>query len=139
METKIIGKTAKLQDSKGLIVGGVALAALAVWYFMSHKTATPPTTNPPTTPGIPEPAMSLIVLNSGSVVNVGSQLSFTFAGFQPNASVNVSVVGKGGLTAKANSIGGGTYGFKDNDTPGGYTLQAFDSYGHSATALFVVV
>jgi hypothetical protein len=67
----------------------------------------------------------------------GNALSFSFSGFQPGASVGVSVVGGGGLNVTADSQGNGQ-GSLMPPAPGSYTLQASDSYGHHATAGFTV-
>jgi hypothetical protein len=65
--------------------------------------------------------------------------SYSFSGFQPNATVTLTVTQTGGyITATANSSGSGSGSFNDNDAAGTYTLQAADSYGHSATATFTI-
>jgi archaellum component FlaG (FlaF/FlaG flagellin family) len=75
---------------------------------------------------------------TNSPINSGGSLHYTFSGFQPNASVNVWVSGGGGVTNTANSSGGGSFSFDDGDPSGSYTLIAQDSYGHQATAGFVI-
>lgn len=69
----------------------------------------------------------------------GGVCSFSFSGFQPNATVTLTVTQTGGyLTKQADSSGAGSGSFYDNDPAGTYTLQAADSYGHSATATFKI-
>jgi len=65
--------------------------------------------------------------------------SYSFSGFQPNATVTLTVTQTGGyLTTTANASGAGSGSFNDTDAAGIYTLQAADSYGHSATATFTI-
>jgi hypothetical protein len=71
-------------------------------------------------------------------IATGDTLSFSFTGFQPNASVGVSVVGGGGINVTANSSGAGSGSFQIGEGAGTYTLRAQDSYGHSATDTFTV-
>jgi hypothetical protein len=87
---------------------------------------------PPVTP-VAAPSLA-----AASSVQKGSSLSYSWAGFQPNASVRIYVQGGGGLTATSNSAGGGSGSFTDNDPPGTYTLVAEDNYGHKATTQFKV-
>jgi hypothetical protein len=75
---------------------------------------------------------------TNSPVKRGTQLVLTFAGFEPNKSVNVAVTGGGGFTGTADANGKGTYSFPDNDAPGTYTMTAKDDYNHSASTTFVV-
>ncbi len=66
-------------------------------------------------------------------------VSYSFSGFQPNATVTIRVLETGGyVTATADSAGAGSGAFNDNDPAGNYTLQAVDSYGHLATATFTI-
>jgi uncharacterized protein YlxP (DUF503 family) len=66
-------------------------------------------------------------------------VSYSFLGFQPNATMTLTVVETGGYVTKtANSNGAGNGTFNDNDPAGTYTLRATDSYGHSATATFTI-
>lgn len=75
---------------------------------------------------------------SPTTLKTGDTLSFTFYNFTPMATVNVSVIGGGGLSVTANALGSGTGSFAIGEPAGTYTLQASDPYGKSATANFVV-
>jgi hypothetical protein len=77
-------------------------------------------------------------LTATSSLKTQEILRFSFANFQPNASVNIYVQGGGGLTMAANGLGAGSSSFRVGEGPGRYTLVAKDGYGHQATASFTV-
>ncbi len=77
-------------------------------------------------------------LTAAISVQQGSRLAYSWIGFQPNATLNISVQGGGHLTGTSNFAGAGSGSFTDNDPPGTYTLVAEDNYGHKATAQFTV-
>ncbi len=83
-------------------------------------------------------AVPAVLTIADDTLVTGDTLSFSFTGFQPNASVSVYVVGGGGLNITANSSGAGSGSFTIGEGPGTYTLRAEDSYGHSATDTFTV-
>ena len=69
----------------------------------------------------------------------GGVCSYSFSGFQPNATVTLTVTQTGGYVTKTvDSSGAGSGSFNDNDPAGTYTLKAADSYGHSASATFTI-
>jgi hypothetical protein len=83
--------------------------------------------------GIPPTSFSL----SASYLN--GVCYYSFAGFQPNAGIRLTVVETGGyFDTTTNSIGSGSGEFSDNDSPGPYTLRAVDAEGNSATATFTI-
>jgi hypothetical protein len=72
-------------------------------------------------------------------VPYGGDIDFDFAGFPPNVSVWVGVVGGGGSSYSSNSngVGSGSIG-PLGEAPGSYQLEAYDSFGHRATANFTI-
>ncbi len=75
----------------------------------------------------------------------GKVITSTFTGFMPYASVQVSVIGGGGLTVYADATGSGTVSFTiSSEAPGTYFMQAMDVSGEdwwasdSASVSFLV-
>jgi len=82
--------------------------------------------------------ISILTISTKTIYSGGS-LAGSFANFRPNASINIAVVGGGGLTVTSNSAGGGSFSFVNGDSPGNYTLKATDSYGNTATDTFTIL
>ena len=79
-----------------------------------------------------------MVVSPASIVS-GQSVTWTFYNFTPGQSVGVSLIGGGGLNVTANALGSGTGSFIVTETVGGpYGIQAQDSLGEYAMALFTV-
>lgn len=81
--------------------------------------------------------MAVLTISNPSL-KTGDVLSFTFSGMLGFEDVWVGVVGGGGLYITADASGHGGGSFAIGEGPGTYTLEAYDSVGHYATASFTV-
>ena len=82
--------------------------------------------------------MATLTITTPSL-KTGEVLSFYFSGFMHGDDVWVGVVGGGGLYVTADGTGHGAGAFTLGESPGTYTLEAYDSVGNYATASFTVV
>jgi hypothetical protein len=96
-------------------------------------------TSPTLTQIIAPPPRTAQIVVSPTTIATGQSITWTFYNFTPGQSVGVSLIGGGGLNITANALGSGTGSFVINETEAGqYGIQAEDSLGEYAMALFTV-
>jgi hypothetical protein len=67
-----------------------------------------------------------------------NRVSYSFAGFQPLATISATLQGTVQDTTTADGSGDGSSWFRNTLSAGTYTLTVSDNYGHSAAAQFIV-
>ena len=82
--------------------------------------------------------MATLTITNPSL-KTGDVLSFTFSGMMHYDTVWVGVVGGGGLYVDADGTGHGAAAFTIGESPGTYTLEAYDSIGNYATTNFTIL